>query len=212
MPPPRSGAPSRVSRISLVSQWDLPPPCLSAGVAADRRPLPCGAGAPHARPWQGLELGWPPWALEWVQSHMPEPAAGAVAVQGHCLSVLLALGMVLLSPGCSLSVLFLPTEDGHLITPNSVSRQPSHMLPTPCPTPGPLASMPRPFPPGQRDSAALSSGRTDPEAVAALPISCTAGRGAGPKVAGDTRGSRRSLGIVGGHRSGCPAPRAGPPG
>lgn len=30
-----------------------------------------------------------------------------------CLSLLLTLKMVLLSPGCSLNALFLPTEDGH---------------------------------------------------------------------------------------------------
>lgn len=55
-----------------------------------------------------------------------------------CLSLLLTLKMVLLSPGCSLSVLFLPTEDGHLITPSSVrpSRAPHTWTSSPaCPAP-----------------------------------------------------------------------------
>lgn len=76
MSQPQAGlcAPSRVSRISLTSEWGLQHPCLSA----DRTSLPCGTGAPHAQPWQSLEQGWPPWALECVQSHRPKPAAGAV--------------------------------------------------------------------------------------------------------------------------------------
>lgn len=65
--------------------------------------------------------------------------------QWRCLSLLLALGTVLLSPGCSLSALFLPTEDGHLITPNSVNQQPSRAPHTwtsspACPDPSCLGS------------------------------------------------------------------------
>lgn len=108
--------------------------------------------------------------------------------QWRCLSLLLALGTVLLSPGCSLSALFLPTEDGHLITPNSVSQQPSHVLPTL----GPACQRARTLP-------AWAKGTVHPpEAVGALPMSCTAGRGPGALVAGDARGSRLSLGMPAG--------------
>lgn len=68
-----------------------------------------------------------------------------------------------------------------------------------------LTSLPSPFPHGQRDSAALW---TDPEAVAALPIPCTAGRGPGAEVAKE---GSLSLGILVGTRVAVLLPGLVPP-
>lgn len=80
------------------------------------------------------------WSRDGCPGHLNECKATGPSLlqeQWRCLSLLLALGAVLPSPGCSLNALFLPTEDGHIITPNSVRQQPSHVLPSPHPTPGP---------------------------------------------------------------------------